>query len=72
MVERWTSCFFTIPRCFCFPLQLPGWKSVHSGSRAALHLQVSAACVSSQEQESSQLVPSLGPAGEDRGCPYGM
>lgn len=71
MAERGTSCFFTTPRCFRSSLQLPGWKPIHSGPGAALHLQVSAACVSSQDQEPRQLVPLLGPMGKDRGSAHG-
>lgn len=66
--EGGISCFSLTPRCFCCPLQLPGWKPVHSGPRAALYLQVSAACVSSQEQEPRQLEALLELVGEGRGC----
>lgn len=65
--EGGISSFPVTPRCFCSSLQLPGWKPVHSGPRAALYLQVSAACVSSQEQEAL-----LKLAGEDRGCLHGV
>lgn len=67
-VEGGISCFSFAPRCFCCPLQLPGWKPVHSGPGAALYLQVSAACVSSQEQEPRQLEALLELVGEGRGC----
>lgn len=45
------------PKVLPSSLQIPGWKPVHTGAGAALHLQVPAACVSSQGQEPQRAVP---------------